>query len=190
VVETPAVVCCAGPWSALIGAMVGLEIPIVPLRRQFFITGEFPYTPPDHPFTLEFATTLYFHPEANGLLVGMSNQDEKPGYNFAVDEEFRQKTIQRGVYRLPVLEHATIATEWVGLYEVTPDAHPILSASADLPGFYIAAGFSGHGVMHSPATGLVMSELILDGRAHSIDISMLDLERFREGRLVKEVNVI
>ena len=149
-----------------------------------------PEFPHDHPFTIEFASSFYIHPEGAGILFGMSNHDETPGYKLTIDEAFRLKTIEHGVSRMPLLERAEISHEWAGLYEVTPDSHPILSEARDLPGFYVAAGFSGHGVMHSPATGKVMSEIILDGAGKTIDVSMLDLERFAEGRLVQEVNVI
>jgi sarcosine oxidase subunit beta len=189
-IATRIVVNCAGPWAAQIGAMVGLDIPIVPLRRQFFTTDALPQIPRDHVFTIEFATSLYFHPEGAGLLVGMSNPDEKPGDTYAIDEEFHVKMLERALYRLPLLENARVASQTAGLYEVTPDAHPILAQARALSGFYIAAGFSGHGFQHSPATGKVMSELILDGKATTIDISMLDLERFAEGRLIQEANVV
>jgi sarcosine oxidase, subunit beta len=189
-IATRTVVNCAGPWAAQIGKMAGLDIPIEPVRRQFFTTDALAGLPRDHVFTIEFATSLYFHPEGAGLLVGMSNADEKPGDTYAIDEEFHLTMLERALYRLPLLEHARVARQMAGLYEVTPDAEPILAQARALPGFYIAAGFSGHGFQHSPATGKVMSELILDGAAKTVDVSMLDLERFAEGRLIKEVNVV
>ncbi len=189
-IATRTIVNCAGPWAAQIGKMAGLDIPIVPVRRQFFTTDALPDLPRDHVFTIEFATSLYFHPEGAGLLVGMSNPNEKPGDTYAIDEDFHVKTLERALHRLPLLEHARVARQMAGLYEVTPDAEPILAQARALPGFYIAAGFSGHGFQHSPATGKVMSELILDGAAKTVDVSMLDLERFAEGRLIQEVNVV
>lgn len=189
-VATGAVVDCAGPWAARIGAMAGLDIPIVPLRRQFFVTGPMQGVPPDHPFTIEFTTTLYLHPEGAGLLVGMANQAEKPGESYAIDEDFHLVMLERAAYRVPRLEHAHVARQMAGLYEATPDAHPIIAEARALKGFYIAAGFSGHGFQHSPATGQVMSEIILDGASRTVDVSMLDLERFAENRLVREFNVI
>jgi glycine/D-amino acid oxidase-like deaminating enzyme len=189
-VTTRTIVDCAGPWAAQVGRLAGLDIPIVPLRRQFFVTDAVPDVPRDHPFVIEFATTLYFHPEGAGLLVGMSNQAESPGETYSIDEEFHLETLARAVYRLPLLEHAHVTRQMAGLYEVTPDAHPILSGTRALSGFYIAAGFSGHGFQHSPATGQVMSEIILDGASKTVDVSMLDLERFAEGRLIHEVNVV
>jgi glycine/D-amino acid oxidase-like deaminating enzyme len=189
-VTTGTVVNCAGPWAAQVGRLARLDIPIVPLRRQFFVTDAVPDVPRDHPFVIEFATTLYFHPEGAGLLVGMSNQAETPGETCTIDEDFHLETLARAVYRLPLLEHAHVTRQMAGLYEVTPDAHPILSGTRAVSGFYIAAGFSGHGFQHSPATGQVMSEIILDGAPKTVDVSMLDLDRFAEGRLIHEVNVV
>ncbi len=189
-VATRTVVNCAGPWAATIGEMAGLDIPITPLRRQFFVTDALPQVPRDHTFTIEFSTSLYFHPEGPGLLVGMSNPNEKPGYSYAIDPEFHLQTLERAVYRLPLLEEARITRQLAGLYEMTPDAHPIISGSTDVSGFYILAGFSGHGFQHSPAAGKVISELVLEGRSKTVDVSMLDLERFRDGRLIRELNVV
>ncbi len=189
-IATRTVVCCAGAWSAEIGKMIGVEIPIAPVRRQFFITSPLSEIPRTHPFVIDFSTSFYFHPEGDALLVGMSNPVETPGYKLTIDEAFREKMLEHAVYRLPLLADTQIAHEVVGLYEVTPDAHPILGEAQAAPGFYIAAGFSGHGFMHSPATGKVMSEIILDGKSSTVDVSMLDLERFAEGRPIREVNVI
>lgn len=189
-IETRVVVNCAGPWAANIGAMASLDIPIVPLRRQFFNTSEIPEIPRDHPFIIEFATSLYFHPDHPGILVGMSNRNEPPGESYAIDEAFHLETLERALYRLPLLENARVVKQLAGLYEATPDAHPILGESRDVRGFYNCAGFSGHGFQHSPGAGKVLSEMILDGASKTIDVSMLDLERFREGRPILEHNVV
>jgi glycine/D-amino acid oxidase-like deaminating enzyme len=197
-IETRVVVNCAGPWAAKIGAMLvssqgergELEIPIAPVRRQFFNTDAIPEIPRDHPFVIEFTTSLYFHPESPGLVVGMSNKNERPGESYAIDEAFHHETLERAMYRLPLLENARVTKQMAGLYETTPDAHPILGQARDVPGFYICAGFSGHGFQHSPAAGKVLSEIIMDGAAKTVDVSMLDLERFREGRPVMEKNVV
>lgn len=189
-IETRIVVNCAGPWAAKIGAMADLEIPIVPLRRQFFNTDEIPEIPRNHPFIIEFSTSLYFHPDHPGILVGMSNRHEMPGETYAIDEAFHWATLERALYRLPLLEKARVTKQLAGLYEATPDAHPILGEARDVPGFFICAGFSGHGFQHSPAAGKVMSEIILDGASRTVDVSMLDLERFRQGRPIVEANVV
>ena len=89
-----------------------------------------------------------------------------------------------------LLSEARIARQMAGLYEMTPDAHPIIAEAKAVPGFYTVAGFSGHGFQQSPAAGKVMSEIILDGQSKTVDVSMLDLERFVEGRQIPEVNVV
>jgi sarcosine oxidase subunit beta len=90
---------------------------------------------------------------------------------------------------MPLLERASRASHWAGLYEVTPDAHPIYGKT-HMEGFLVCAGFSGHGFMHGPVSGKLMSELILDGTFLTVDVSMLDLARFEEGRPIKEYNVV
>jgi sarcosine oxidase subunit beta len=145
--------------------------------------------PEDFPFVIDFAQSLYFHRESEGLLIGMSNQAEKPGFDQNIDEEFEFVNLEAAIARMPLLERASRASHWAGLYEVTPDAHPIFGGS-NLKGFTICAGFSGHGFMHGPVAGKLMSEYILDGKFSTLDVSMLDLARFEEGRLIKEYNVV
>jgi len=143
----------------------------------------------DFPFVIDFAQALYFHREGEGLLIGMSNQKEKPGFDQSIDEEFELVNLEAAILRMPLLESARRAAHWAGLYEVTPDAHPIFGATS-INGFYLCTGFSGHGFMHGPIAGKLMSELILDGNFSSVDVSMLDLARFEEGRLIREYNVV
>jgi sarcosine oxidase subunit beta len=189
VIKTCMVVNAAGPWAGQIGQMAGLHIPILPVRRQMFTTNPLEEIPDDFPFVIDFAQSLYFHREGDGLLVGMSNQDEKPGFDQNVDDEFELVNLEAAIERMPMLESASRASHWAGLYEVTPDAHPIYSKT-NVGGFLVCAGFSGHGFMHGPVSGKLMSELILDGKFSTVDVSMLDLARFEEGRLIKEYNVV
>ncbi len=189
VVKTRTVIDAAGPWAGQIGAMAGVHIPIVPLRRQMFTTNPLREIPDDFPFVIDFAQSLYFHREGEGLLVGMSNQNEKPGFDQSVDEEFELVNLEAAIERMPLLERASRASHWAGLYEVTPDAHPIYGKT-DTDGFLVCTGFSGHGFMHGPVSGKLMSELILDGRFSSVDVSLLDLARFEQGRLIREYNVV
>ena len=142
------------------------------------------------PFVIDFAQSLYFHREGPGLLTGMSNPHERPGYDQSVDEDWELVHMEAAVARLPLLAHAGRLSGWAGLYEVTPDAHPIFGRVPQLQDYYVVTGFSGHGFMHGPVAGLLMSEIILDGRATTVDISSLDYNRFHEGRLVREYNVI
>ena len=188
-VQTRMVLNAAGPWSGLIGRMAGVHIPIIPLRRQMFTTDPLEELPEDFPFVIDFAQSLYFHREGEGLLIGMSNQNEKPGFDQNVDEEFEFVNLEAAIERMPYLERASRASHWAGLYEVTPDAHPIFGGCA-LKGFTICTGFSGHGFMHGPVSGRLMAEYIVDGKFSTLDVSMLDLARFEQGRLIKEYNVV
>ena len=188
-IQTRMVLNAAGPWAGLIGDMAGVPLPIVPLRRQMFTTNPLPEVPEDFPFVIDFARSLYFHREGEGLLIGMSNQAEKPGFDQNVDEDFELVNLESAIERMPLVEKASRASHWAGLYEVTPDAHPIYGGS-DVKGFYICTGFSGHGFMHGPVSGKLMTEFMLDGNYSTLDVSMLDLKRFEEGRLIKEYNVV
>jgi sarcosine oxidase subunit beta len=188
-IQTRRILNAAGPWAGQIGEMAGVEIPIVPVRRQMFTTAPLQEIPEDFPFVIDFAQSLYFHREGEGLLIGMSNQEEKPGFDQNIDEEFEFVNLEAAIERMPLLERARRASHWAGLYEVTPDAHPIFGGS-NLKGFTICAGFSGHGFMHGPVAGKLMSEYILDGKFSTLDVSMLDLARFEEGRLIREYNVV
>ncbi len=184
------VVNAAGPWASLIGDMVRLPLPVTPLRRQMLTTTPLPEIPPDFPFVIDFARHLYFHREGEGILTGMSNLREKPGFDESVDEDWELDHMAHAVERLPLLEKAGRVAHWAGLYEVTPDAHPIIGPAPQLAGYYAVTGFSGHGFMHGPIAGKLVAELILDGRTSSVDISTLAHDRFRAEELVREFNVI
>jgi sarcosine oxidase subunit beta len=188
-IQTRTVLNTAGPWAGLVGQMAGVQIPIVPIRRQMFTTNALREIPVDFPFVIDFAQSLYFHREGEGLLIGMSNQREKSGFDQSIDEEFEMENFEAALERMPLLERASRASHWAGLYEVTPDAHPIFGGSP-VRGFTICAGFSGHGFMHGPVAGKLMTEYILDGNFSTVDVSMLDLARFEEGRLIREYNVV
>jgi sarcosine oxidase subunit beta len=189
VIQTHMVLNAAGPWAGQIGEMAGVHIPIVPVRRQMFTTNPLKEIPEDFPFVIDFAQSLYFHREGEGLLIGMSNQNEKPGFDQNIDEEFEFVNLEAAIERMPLLERASRASHWAGLYEVTPDAHPIFGGS-HVKGFFICAGFSGHGFMHGPVAGKLLSEYMIDGKFSTLDVSMLDLARFEEGRLIREYNVV
>jgi len=183
------VVDAAGPWAATVGQLVGQDVPIRPIRRQMVTTTPIAELPPDFPFVIDFARSLYFHPEGEGLLTGMSNPDQPAGFDQTIDEDWEVAALEAAMQRMPLLEKAGRLASWAGLYEVTPDAHPIFGPT-EIDGFWIVAGFSGHGFMHGPVAGKLMSEFILEGRAHTVDVSMLDLARFKAGRPIREYNVI
>lgn len=191
-ISTPVVVNASGAHSAEIGRWVGVEIPIQPYRRQAYVTKPFrtpELDPARMPMTIDFHTGLYAHGESAGVLLGWSDPAEPPGFNEQTDPEFLEKLIERAVLRIPCLEKAEILRGWAGLYETTPDCHPILGEVPEVAGFTCAAGFSGHGFMHGPIAGKLIAELILAGKP-SIDISCLSLSRFRNGKLLREENVI
>ena len=187
-IETRLVLNAAGPWSAQIGRMAGVHIPVQPIRRQIFTTTPLPEVPSDFPFVIDFSQSLYFHREGEGLLIGMSNPDEKPGFDQNVDDDFELINLEAAITRMPLIEKAGRASHWAGLYEVTPDAHPIFGRTP-VDGFLLVTGFSGHGFMHGPISGKLMAEYILDGKFLSVDVSMLNLERFK-GQLNQEYNVV
>ena len=183
------VVNAAGAWAGEVAAQAGVTVPVVPLRRQIFITNPVPGFDRDFPMTIEFATGLYLHHDSGGVLLGMADPRDPAGFDDRVNWEFLPEIVERGLARLPLLERATIKTGWAGFYEDTPDKHAILGRTPGLEGFVCAAGFSGHGLMHAPATGELIAEVIC-GDPPSLDIAPLRLSRFAEGDLVVEHNVI
>ncbi len=188
-ISTPIVLNAAGPWAASIGKMAGLDLPIVPIRRQWLTTTPLPELPDDFPFVIDFAQSLYFHREGRGLLTGMSNPNEAPGVDQSVDPDWELIAMEAAAKRFPMLETAGVASRLAGLYEVTPDAHPILGATP-VEGFYMCAGFSGHGFMHGPICGQLLAEEILHGRAVTLNIDSLRFDRFANRDTLQEYNVV
>ena len=188
-IVTPTVIDAAGAWGAKIGAMAGLALPIVPLRRHIFVTAPVPGLEHEFPLTIEFASGLYFHPESGGVLLGMADPNDGPSYDDSVNWDFLPTVVEHALARLPVLEQATVKTGWAGFYEDTPDRHPILGAVDDVPGFIAAAGFSGHGLMQAPAAGEVIAQIVCQ-EPTSVDVTALRFDRFAKGKLVTEHNVI
>lgn len=188
-ITAPLVINAAGPWAGLVGAMAGVDIPITPVRRQMFTTTPLPELPLDYPFVIDFAQSLYFHREGAGILTGMSNPDENPGFDQSVDPNWELVNLEAAVTRLPMLEKAGLVSHWAGLYEVTPDAHPIFGPTP-VEGFLVCTGFSGHGFMHGPISGKLVAEFVLEGQFSTLDVSALDLARFSENRLIQEYNVV
>lgn len=195
-VETPegtiacdVVVNAAGPWAGEVGALAGLEIPVRPYRRCVYMTE--PVTLASCPFVIDATSGFYMRPEGEKLLIGVTNENEPPGENFAVDWEWLETVLERGSERFPFLADTGIIRRncWAGLYENTPDHSPILGRHPELENYIDASGFSGHGVMHSPATGLLIAEEILDGRAHTINIDDLRIGRFQARDADLETNV-
>ena len=190
-IETQAVVNAAGPFARDVGRMLGVDLPIVPVRRQMLVTTPLPQVPPDFPFVIDFATGLYFHREGPGIMTGMANPQEPVGTDESVDLAWEQVHLEAALRRFPLLAQAGLAHHWAGLYEVSPDAHPLIGRLEPLDNAYVVAGFSGHGFMHGPIAGKLLAEVILDGHASTLDIDALDPNRFshQPGRL-REYNVV
>ncbi len=188
-ISTRAVLLAAGPWSGQVARQWSLDIPVEPVRRQIAVTGPLPQVAPDFPFVIDFSRALYFHREGDGILTGMSNPDQAPGFDISIDEDWKLIHLKEAIRRMPLLADSVLKTEWAGLYEVTPDSQPILGALPHLEGLYACTGFSGHGFMHGPAAGLLMAEEILDGRTQTLDIAPLRFSRFELG-VQGEFNVV
>src|SRR5213078_913170 len=186
------VVNCAGAWSAGVAKMVGMDLPVVPLRRMLVPTEPFDQFPHSAPMIIDMSTGFHFRPEGLGFLMAWNDPDETPGYKMDLDPAFIEKILIHAADRVPVFENVAVNPKraWAGLYEMTPDHHPILGPVPEVPGFFLANGFSGHGVMHAPATGKILSDLILNGKTDLVDASSLALSRFAEGRLVEETAVL
>ena len=180
---------CTGAWSASIGRTAGLEIPILPYRRHVAVTSTFPQVARTTPMTIDFQTSFYFHPEGDGVLLGMSDRAEPPGFSTDVSWDFMEKVFAEAERRAPPLAGAGIKTAWAGLYETTPDHQPILGPVPEVEGFWCAGGFSGHGFMQAPPVALLLTQLLLDKRS-DIDLTPFALARFGKGSLVAERNVI
>lgn len=180
----------AGAWAGLVGRMAGVEIPIVPVKRQIQVTAAVPEIPADFPFVSDYAGSFYFHREGPGLLLGWSDPGQAPGFDQTLDEDSELAHLEASAGRLPLLERTGIARRWGGLYEVTPDHHPIIGPVEGLEGFFTLAGFSGHGFMHGPAAGLLIAEEILDGRSLTLDVTPLRLGRFARGAAFDESFVL
>lgn len=191
-VSTRTVVNCAGAWAAPIAKMVGIDLPVEPLRRMLVPTEPFDQFPHTAPMIIDMSTGFHFRPEGRGFLLAWNDPEETPGYKMDFDPAFIEKILTRAADRVPAFENVAVNPKraWAGLYEMTPDHHPILGESPDVPGFFFANGFSGHGVMHAPATGKILSDLILTGTTHLIDASLLDFSRFAEGRAIHETAIL
>ena len=172
--------------------MVGTDLPVEPLRRMLVPTEPFDQFPHSAPMIIDMSNGFHFRPEGRGFLLAWNDPEETPGYKTDFDSAFIEKILTRAADRVPVFENLAVNPKraWAGLYEMTPDHHPILGESPDAPGFFLANGFSGHGVMHSPATGKILSDLILNGKTDLIDASLLNFARFAEGRMIHETAVL
>jgi sarcosine oxidase subunit beta len=189
VVETPALVCAAGAWSRQVGAMVGVDLPVIPYRRQVLVTEPVAGLPQHLPMTIDFASSVYFHREGPGLLMGMSLEDEPPGFNLARDDAWIPRLAEVLARRAPSLVDIGIAGGWAGLYEVTPDHNALIGETPQPARLLYATGFSGHGFLQGPAVGEVVRDLFV-GRKPPVDVAPLAVDRFQQAKDRPELNVV
>jgi sarcosine oxidase subunit beta len=184
--EADAVVIACGPWSAEVAAKLGVELPIRPLARQLLATTALD-VPADLPMVVEEETGFHFRRRDDRLVIAMTDPEPRWGFEETVDESLFADRLARLRRRYPGAAEAQIERGWAGLYDMTPDAHPILGRVAD--GVYAACGFSGHGFMQSPAVGRAVAEEVL-GLTATFDLSPYRLDRFESGAVFPEQLVL
>ena len=188
-IDTPMVVNAAGAWAAELAAWAGVDLPVLPYRRHCFTTKPLAFVDETLPMIVDMKSGVYMHRESGGLLLGLADKDEPSSFDTSTNWDFLEKVVEGAVERVPALEEAEIGTGWAGLYETTPDHNSVLGPPANVGGFMLANGFSGHGFMQAPAVGQLIAEWIVDGKP-SIDVTELRVERFAEHAVNPEVNVI
>jgi len=191
-ISTRVVVNAAGAWAAQVAKMAGAELPVEPLRRQLVPTEPFDQLPKRFPMVIDMSTGFHFRREGKGILLAWNDPEETTGFKMEFDSTFVEKILTHAAARVPCLAEAEVNPRraWAGLYEMTPDHHAIIGPSPNVEGLYFVNGFSGHGVMHSPASGRVTADLILQGHSDLIDASQLSVERFRLGKSLHETAVL
>ncbi len=191
-IATRTVVNCAGAWSASIARFLNVDLPVTPLKRQLVPTEPFADFPHTAPMIIDMTNGFHFRPESLGFLLAWNPPEEVRGYDTIFDHDFVEQILVHAANRVPIFENLAVNPErgWAGLYEMTPDHHPVLGPVEEVPGFFCATGFSGHGVMHAPATGKVLSDQILKGKTDLIDADVLNISRFAADRLVHETAVL
>lgn len=200
-IECEKIVLATGAWAKDLAKTVGVDLPVEPQKRQIVWAKSKQKLPENLPMVIDIGSGFHFRPardftsiepvKNDEILFAYPDPDEQPSFDTNFDESFVEKVYQRAKHRSPFLSETTPILEKcrAGLYENTPDHHAILGGCA-VEGLYFANGFSGHGVMHSPATGCALAEIILDGSARFLDVSCLSFERFAKGELLHETAFI
>jgi sarcosine oxidase, subunit beta len=182
VIEADVIVNAAGPRAARVARMVGVDVAVHPRRRHIFFTEPFPDIPGPTPLTTDRGSGMYFRKEMEQLLISPGDvEDVGDDMDVPMDSSRRDEAVEKAIHRLPVLERARISGGWAGLRPLTPDDHAIIGWAPGVERFFLAVGFCGHGFQHSPATGRLVAEWLLDGRP-SMDLSVFDPNRFSSGR--------
>lgn len=185
VFECEYIVNTAGAWSGSVAALAGLDVPVGPKRIQIFLSAPVE-DERTYPLTIDLASGVYVRSEGNRVLFGLDDLEQDFGFTEGVDDEWLEHVLLTGVARFPWWEEMGIDMRgsWWGYYGVSPDNSPIIGLNPDASGWVDACGFSGHGIMHAPATGLTVSELVADGEATTVDVAP-----FRHGRFGEELTV-
>jgi sarcosine oxidase, subunit beta len=181
-------VIAAGAWSTKLAAQVGVHLPVEPVRRQIGFTEQLDRPQPTVPFTLDLSTTLYFHNYRNGMLLGISNRDEEPGFCREFSYGWTRAFDEAATVVAPSLARQRLVGGWAGLYENSPD-HNAMIGKAEVPGVFYATGFSGHGFLQGPAVGEIVRDLYLD-REPFLNPAPFSAARFGAGALLTEVHII
>lgn len=196
-VSSPIVVNAAGPWAGQLASLAGLNVPVEPLRQMLFRCA-LPHTwPYRFPMLIDPGGVHWRHDDATDvggadqIILAFTNWQEQPGENFEPDESrWTRDFYPAMVNRVPALRDVTDVRGWAGLYEMTPDHNPVLGMHPELSGFIFANGFSGHGLMMSPATGKIVSELVRLGKSETFDVKIFSPDRFEHGAHVHDAATI
>jgi sarcosine oxidase subunit beta len=188
-IATETVVCAAGVWSPEVARWIGMDLPVQPFVREVGFTGPVGDLPDRIPLTVDFSTGLYFHREGPGLLFGMADPNQPPGFDAPTDPDWLEQVMTVAERRLPALLDMGLAGGWKGYYEVSPDHNALVGESEEVTRFFYATGFSGHGFLQGPATGEIVRDLVL-GQEPFVDVGPLSVRRFELAEARPERNVI
>lgn len=196
-IDAPRVVLATGCWTASLAATAGVGVPIWPYRRSIMESGPIPELA-EIPLVIEWESGFHFRPKSTRQRFAMPNltadgrgekaPQEAPSFDaiefppLEVPASLEPWVKARAARRHPAFADVKIVDSWSCYYEMTPDDHPIVGRAPGVEGLYLCAGFSGHGFMHTPAVAQLLVEEMLDGKASTLDISDLSLDRFRTGR--------
>lgn len=183
------VIIAAGAYSGIVGRLASINIPIKPYPRKILVTQSFTNgIPLEIPLIIDVDSTLAVGREGKGIIMS-DNQETSSSFDLVFPSGMDERIMEKALHRMPVLASASISYANMGLYEMTPDANPIMCEIPEIQGLYCCAGFAGHGFMHSPAIGEIMAEMLLKGGT-SLDISSFHIKRFENMRTEKEGLII
>jgi sarcosine oxidase, subunit beta len=188
-IETETAIVAAGVWSPQLARTAGFELPVEPVFREVVTTAPVADLPDRIPLTVDFTTGFYFHREGPGLLIGMADRAQQPGFDAPTDPDWLEHVTEVAARRAPAFLDMGIAHGWKGYYEVSPDHNGLVGEAPDVSRLLYATGFSGHGFMQAPAVGEIVRDLYL-GREPFVDVTPLSAERFALQAPRPEHNVI